>query len=137
MPEYALVFGLDANTYAKAKPGKQAASADFLKDVYGKGLAASCGETTDTRTTFCARTYLQPQLQKACKAAEKKSKGDYNPKDYILFSPSVLSVASMGCDNTGKGKHDVDMVIPTLDWPSDHALLYTTFDVKAAAVPIS
>jgi len=134
-PEYALIFGLDANTYSKAKAGKQASSVDFLSDVYSKGLAASCGTTTDTRTTFCARTFLQPQLQKACKVTDKKTKGDYNPKDYILYSPLVLSVASIGVDNTGKGKHEADMVIPTLDWPSDHALLHTTFAV--GAVPLS
>ena len=28
-------------------------------------------------TTFTARTFLQPQLQKACKASDKKSKGDH------------------------------------------------------------
>lgn len=132
LPDHTLIFGLDANTYAKAKPGKQAASADFLKDVAAKGLAASCGELAPAMTTFNARTYLQPQLQKACKASEKKSKGDYNPKDYIIFAPGGgLEVQSIGVDNTGKRTHEVEMVIPTLEWPSDHSLVHAVFNLKS------
>ena len=36
-------------------------------------------------TTFHARTYLQPQLNKAIKYSEKDVKGDKNPKDFIVF----------------------------------------------------
>jgi len=36
-------------------------------------------------TTFCARTHLQPQLNKAAAIHERDVKGDRNPKDFIIF----------------------------------------------------
>ena len=130
-PAWPLVFGLDANTYFKpVKPGKQAAVVDFLKDVYAKGLAASCGESADLPTSFSARTFLQPQLQKACKTNEKKTKGDYNPKDYILYTPGAMSVTATGLDNSGKRSYDAELVLPTLDWPSDHSLMHAQFTLS-------
>jgi len=125
MPGYALFFGLDANTYAKAKPGKQAAVTDFLDDVGSKGLVASSGSEPFI-TTYNARTFLQPQLQKACKAGNKKAKGDFNPKDFILYAGSEYELVDFGADNTGKRAYTEEMVIPTLDWPSDHGLIFTT-----------
>jgi len=136
MPGYALFFGLDANTYGKAKPGKQAAVGDFLKDVHDKGLRASSG-LEPFMSTFNARTFLQPQLQKACKAADKKAKGDYNPKDFILYVPSTYDVVDFGADNTTKREYKSEMVIPTLEWPSDHGLLFSTFVPSAAPVDVS
>ena len=124
-PSHTLLFGLDANTYAQAKPGKQAAVLDFLADVKSKGWAATSG-ATPVLTTFNARTFLQPQLQKACKADEKAKKGDCNPKDFLLFNPAILAVADFGRDNTTKKVYEEEMVVPTLDWPSDHGLLYST-----------
>ena len=89
-----------------------------------KGYAASSGERLES-TTFNMRTFLQPQLQKACRATEKKSKGDLNPKDYILFQPEAFVAEDYGVDNTAK-KECVEQVIPTLEWPSDHCLVYST-----------
>ena len=123
-PSTSLIFGLDANTYEKAKPGKQAAVSDFLADVASKGLAATSGKA-HVHTTYNARTYLQPQLQKACKALEKKSKGDCNPKDFILYSSGAFAVTDFGVDTTTKGTWS-DSVIPSLEWPSDHGLVYST-----------
>ena len=124
LPGHTLLFGLDANTYVKAKPGKQAAVGDFLADVSSKGLGATSG-TEPLITSYNARTFLQPQLQKACKTDEKKSKGDCNPKDFLLFSPAAFGVCEGGVDNTNK-KAWADSVIPSLEWPSDHGLLYST-----------
>lgn len=138
LPSHALVFGLDANTYAKAKVGKQAPVTEFLADVAAKGLAASSGPEPFL-TTYNARTFLQPQLQKACTASDKSGKGDRNPKDFLLYSPAALEVSDFGADNTAKRAYDKDMVIPTLDWPSDHGLVYTTFvpTAPSAAVDVS
>ena len=43
-------------------------------------------------TTFNARTYLQPQLNKAVRMAERASSDmtDKNPKDHILFRDPAL-----------------------------------------------
>ena len=48
----------------------------------GRGLNSCYGPTPNPRnyTTFHARTYLQPQLNKAIRFAEKDVKGDKNPK---------------------------------------------------------
>ena len=60
-----------------------------------KGYSSCWGDAPDpsNHTTFNARTFLQPQLQKAAKSTEKAGKGDKNPKDFILFpkarSPST------------------------------------------------
>ena len=132
-PSTTLLFGLDANTYAKAKPGKQAAVSDFLADVASKGYAATSG-TTPMLTSYNARTYLQPQLQKACKINEKKSKGDCNPKDFILYSASACDVVECGVDTTTKRTWS-DSVIPSLEWPSDHGLVYSTI-LPAASSPL-
>jgi hypothetical protein len=125
-----VIFGLDANTYVKAKPGKQAAATEFAADFTTRGFASSHGDAAPDAmlTTSNARTFLQPQLQKACKAADKKAKGDFNPKDWILFSSESLVLAEAGRDNTGKRVYAEDLVVPTIEWPSDHGLLFATIE---------
>jgi hypothetical protein len=82
------------------------------------------------QTTYNARTYLQPQLNKACKKTEKREKGDVNPKDFILFQKSSFKVVKTWKDNTGKGTYIEDMAFPTLDFPSDHGILSTIIEPK-------
>ena len=107
-----------------------------MDDVHSRGLAASSG-VAPRLTTYNARTFLQPQLQKASRAAEKKVKGDYNPKDFLVFSPSAFNVAEYGRDNTGERAYDEELVMPTLRWPSDHGLVYTTLvPLDAAGVEL-
>ena len=102
---------------------------EFGQDFVSKGYSSCWGDAPDpsNHTTFNARTFLQPQLQKACKASDKKAKGDYNPKDHILTQPSKLAVVDFGADNTTKRVYDSELVIPTLTWPSDHGLVFSTF----------
>ena len=120
-----LIFGLDANTYEKAKPGKQQDVLDFGKHYVSYGLTSCWGDVPDKKnyTTFNSRTYLQPQLNKACKKSDKRANGDVNPKDFILFGKDSFSVESTWKDNTGKRKYIEDMSFPTMDFPSDHAQL--------------
>jgi len=129
----ALIFGLDANTYSKPKPGKQAGVDDFIADYKDKGYASNFKDlpVADCLTTSNARTFLQPQLQKACKAADKAMGGDFNPKDHLLFTATAFELESAGKDNTGKKEYKEGMVVPTLDWPSDHGLIYCTLRPKA------
>eukprot|EP00439_Symbiodinium_sp_Y106_P055998 s1835_g7.t2 len=94
--------------------------------------------TSDLYTTFNARTYLQPQLNKAAKSTELQSKGDRNPKDlltgwsgwmyealqlfdFILFTKH-FKVGAAVRDNTGEATYK-DVVFPTLEFPSDHAAI--------------
>ena len=89
-----LIFGLDANTYENPKPGKQQDVMEWGLQYSGLGLSSCWGDVPQKSnyTTFNARTYLQPQLNKACKSTQKREKGDVNPKDFILFKKSEFEV---------------------------------------------
>jgi len=88
-----LIFGLDANTYEKVAKGKQ--NVVEWGDAYLKeGLTSCWGDKPQPSnyTTYNARTYLQTQLNKACKSEEKRKCGDVNPKDFIIFSKNDFNV---------------------------------------------
>ncbi|CAM9912826.1 unnamed protein product, partial [Heterosigma akashiwo] len=53
----------------------------------------------------------------------KRSKGDINPKDFILFYKDQLTSTGTIKDNTGSRKYIEEMVFPTLQFPSDHGIL--------------
>jgi len=127
-----LVFGMDANTYEKAAPGKQQDVLDFGKSYVSHGLTSCWGDVPDPKnyTTYNARTYLQPQLNKACRKEDFLSKGDVNPKDFILFPKDKFTVVQTWKDNTGEKKYIEGMAFPTLNFPSDHGILATIIDSK-------
>ena len=56
---------------------------------------------------------------------EKDTKGDKNPKDFIVFFDSDFVVDSTKKDNTGRLKYVEGMVFPTLSFPSDHGITST------------
>ncbi|KAJ1638551.1 hypothetical protein T492DRAFT_944035 [Pavlovales sp. CCMP2436] len=125
---HVLLFGLDANTYEHGSSHKQGVL-EFA-DEYGKlGLSSCWGDRPDptNHTTFNARTYLQPQLNKAVKLSDldKPDVGDKNPKDFILFPRGGFAVVRTTKDNTGSGQYLENTVFPTLAFPSDHGLLAT------------
>lgn len=131
--EHALIFGLDANTYEHGKPGKQQDVLEFAQFFLSQLHLTSCwGDTVNPSnyTTFNARTFLQPQLQKGCRSTEKRSKGDVNPKDFILFPEKTFDIQRTWKDNTGEGTYAEDMAFPTLDFPSDHGILATILEKK-------
>mmetsp|Transcript_9743 Transcript_9743/g.14993 ORF Transcript_9743/g.14993 Transcript_9743/m.14993 type:complete len:575 (-) Transcript_9743:55-1779(-) len=127
-----LLFGLDANTYEHAKPNKQQDVLDWGKHYVSYGLSSCWGDVPNPSnyTTFNARTYLQPQLNKACQQADKRKKGDVNPKDFILFGGSSFTPIKTWKDNTGEGTYTEDMAFPTLIFPSDHAIVSTIVQAK-------
>lgn len=90
------------------------------------------GQTPDPtdHTTYNARTYLQPQLNKAARKDELVKKGDVNPKDFILFFPGEFGSNGATKDNTGNKKFTEDMVFPTLQFPSDHGVLSSVLSKK-------
>jgi len=132
MPKHTLVFGLDANTYVKHSEGRKQGVVEFGQDFVSKGYSSCWGDTPDptNHTTFNARTFLQAQLQKAARSTEKVSKGDKNPKDFILFPKAAFDVAATTKDNTGKRTYTENMVFPTLAFPSDHGLVATVLKAK-------
>jgi hypothetical protein len=135
LKDHKLVFGMDANTYERATPGKQQDVLDFGRSYVAHGLTSCWGDVPNPKnyTTYNARTYLQPQLNKACRSSEKREKGDVNPKDFILFPKSDFDVIQTWKDNTGTRKYEEDMAFPTLRFPSDHGILATILDPKPAS----
>lgn len=82
-----LLVGLDANTYSnqggKLDPAKFYLVDQFATDCAAAGLL-NCwpaeARWEGALTTFNARTYLQPQLNKACRYEQMRTHGDRNPK---------------------------------------------------------
>jgi hypothetical protein len=119
-----------ANTYENAIVGKQQDVMEWGRHYVQHGLTSCWGDVPDPKnyTTYNARTFLQPQLNKACRQDEKRSKGDVNPKDFILFRKSSFGVVRTWKDNTGEKKYIEDMAFPTLTFPSDHGILATILE---------
>lgn len=121
-----LVFGLDANTYLQAKEGMQGVG-DFLTHCGRLGIR-SCWPEAEPMDSFCttciARTYLQPQLNKAVRGIERIKKADLSPKDHILVFGSTSEVISCHKDNTGKRLYIEGEVFPSMKFPSDHGLVW-------------
>ena len=131
MPEHRLVFGLDANTYEVGSGSKQGV-AEFATAFVLDGYTSCWGDQPDPKsdTTYNARTFLQPQLQKAARIDEKVSKGDKNPKDFILFSKNAFTLQAATKDNTGERRYIKDIVFPTLSFPSDHGIVAASLAVR-------
>mmetsp|Transcript_25003 Transcript_25003/g.51709 ORF Transcript_25003/g.51709 Transcript_25003/m.51709 type:complete len:148 (-) Transcript_25003:612-1055(-) len=128
-----MLFGMDANTYET--PSKDQQGVTPFASWYTSEKMNSCyGPTPNPKnyTTFHARTYLQPQLNKAIKYSEKDVKGDKNPKDFIVFWDKDYIVRSTTKDNTGAGVYTEGMVFPTLAFPSDHGITWTSLALKPA-----
>ena len=117
---------MDANTYENPEKDQQGVTA-FAEFFSAKNMNSCYGQKPNPKnyTTFCARTHLQPQLNKAASINDRDVKGDRNPKDFIVFFESDFTVVSTKKDNTGLGTYTENMVFPTLTFPSDHAITST------------
>jgi len=134
-PGCRLIVGLDANAYYEAKQGFLAVD-DFLSHCGSLGIrscwAQGCGK--EMTSTCHARTFMQPQLNKAIRRAEKLTKGDQNPKDHVLINvSSSFDVLAIMRDNTGERRYVEDVCFPTLHFPSDHAVISVSLAEGGAA----
>mmetsp|Transcript_4506 Transcript_4506/g.11516 ORF Transcript_4506/g.11516 Transcript_4506/m.11516 type:complete len:504 (-) Transcript_4506:322-1833(-) len=127
LPDHIPIFGIDANTHADNKP-KTKAIDDFFSDLVKLKLESCFRDAVvdDMYTTFSARTFLQPQFQKATRSVDVQDLADHNPKDHILFRPDDFEVEVTARDNTGLGKFVAKSVFPTIEFPSDHAVVLCT-----------
>eukprot|EP00960_Hanusia_phi_P043756 756237-Hanusia_phi.AAC.3 len=133
-PERILIIGLDANTYKVHNDQYQGVS-EFQGFLDENGLISCWGPTPNpySPTTCNARTFLQPQLNKSAQAVRRDdriTKADKNLKDWIVFSLSQLECRCAHKDNTGSASYIEDMVFPTMNFPSDHAIVAATVSVK-------
>ncbi len=119
------IFGLDANTHALHVEGKKQGVDEFVAACANLKL----GCIQDGITTYNARTFLQPQLHKACTREEFLKKGDVNPKDAILYCGLASSHADVAKDNSGDMSYEGDTPLPSMTFPSDHAILRAIVNV--------
>mmetsp|Transcript_10630 Transcript_10630/g.20902 ORF Transcript_10630/g.20902 Transcript_10630/m.20902 type:complete len:615 (-) Transcript_10630:306-2150(-) len=126
-----LLFGLDANTYEKGIAGVKQDVTEFSVEYARLGLDSCWGLHPNPRnfTTYNGRTYLQAQLNKAATKSEVRSKGDVNPKDFILFKQDTFVVKRVIKDNTGNKQYIENSVFPTLNFPSDHGILSADLEI--------
>ena len=126
--------GPRGGTRATAADGQEAPkkrgpsiTADELRQL-GEASALEAARANFRRT---ARTFLQPQLNKAIKMINRHKKGyanpDFNPKDFIIFYKNQFYIESNSTikDNTGKKIYNENTCFPTLEFPSDHAIIST------------
>jgi len=132
-----LLVGIDANTYLTRDPkGGKKFVGDFVAEcASGEAPLAHSwqGPPEGWQTTYNARTYLQPQLNKAVRYAERatSSLADNNPKDFLLYSEGAFEGAgACARDNTGQGSYVEGTSIPTLTFPSDHCIVSTTLRLR-------
>lgn len=65
---------------------------------------------------------MQPRLNKACKKSDKRSNGDVNPKDFILFGKDDFEVVSLWKDNAGDKVYLEETASLTMSFPSDYGM---------------
>lgn len=128
-----LLFGMDANAHRVGLEGKKLSAKQLVEGLPGD-LGENWGGKTATDpdaccTTFCTRTYLQPQLNKAVPLSDiaDSPNTDRNPKDYIIFDKVLKVVGNPMRDNTGTRNSFIGTPFPTLRFPSDHAILLSKF----------
>ena len=121
-----LLVGMDANTYQTHSKKRQGVL-EFATAYRSLGMSSSWGDVPDPAniTTFNARTYLQPQLNKAVafQDLERPGVGDKNPKDFLLFERGRYRVLGHVKDNTGRKAYIEGQPFPTLAFPSDHGII--------------
>jgi len=130
-----LVVGIDANTYYKGSPNKKYSIAELHEWLASQSLTSCFAGISDPLpTTYNARTFLQPQLNKAVKrdARATSSSTDRNPKDFIIFPSNLYRMPSPATlDNSGRNEYG-DHPIPSTEFPSDHCVISADLEVTLA-----
>jgi len=85
------------------------------------GLGSNWGTLPPAQhyTTYNARTFLQPQLNKAVRRDQRATLGDRNPKDYVIFDAEAFAPLANLRDNTGSARFEPDMVRRETTAPPD------------------
>ena len=140
-----LLFGLDANVYEQPSTGKKPHLhyLEWVAKYEASGSRPTGGPRTAARmrkgsgfdpvacrTTFNARTFLQPQLQKAVRLDDFKAEGDCNPRTTCSSRPATSRRRPRASTTRARGAYPAaryaETPIPSLVWPSDHMAVLTT-----------
>eukprot|EP00397_Hematodinium_sp_SG-2012_P012160 GEMP01012323.1.p1 GENE.GEMP01012323.1~~GEMP01012323.1.p1 ORF type:complete len:549 (+),score=90.87 GEMP01012323.1:24-1670(+) len=129
-PSSRLVFGLDANSCHTHVEGKKQGLDEFIAAIEDLGLE-SCFQRNACTTTFNARTFLQPQLNKAVRLKDVRdsSAADRNPRDHVLVDRKHYAIMQAFRDNHGVPfeAYDENAIFPTRTFPSDHSVVYAIY----------
>ena len=87
-------------------------AATLTRPLLRTGLGSNWGTLPPAQhyTTYNARTFLQPQLNKAVRRDQRATLGDRNPKDYVIFDAEAFAPLANLRDNTGSARFEPDMV---------------------------
>ena len=94
---------------------------DFRAAIQKHGMCTCL--TEDVWTTFKARTFLQPQFQKAVLSSRLQEEADMGPKDHLIVPEGCVFLRTTR-DTTGDETF-VNQPLPTKQFPSDHAIVTT------------
>ena len=105
---HAVVLGIDANTYSESNDPYYQSVAGFTRHIRALGLVSVWGPEPDpaVRTTCSSRTFLQTQFSKATDFDSRSS-------------------------GTGARRYREGEVFPSLQFPSDHAIVSTLLRFRA------
>ena len=137
-PNSTLIFALDANCHRDDNKGKRLSIETMFASLASENLENCWGtEHSLCPTTTCnARSFLQPQLNKAVFHKDKLTSAlvDRHPKDHVFVSSGTFAVNSERSSRVNDVSDETvfrwvdDMPFPTLSFPSDHALV--TFELE-------
>lgn len=112
------LLGIDGNMASDPDKGKLY-SHDFREAIARHGWHSCLPD--DVWTTFKARTFVQPQFQKAVLSKNLSTEADMGPKDHILAAKDAY-FARAARDTSGQQEF-LDRPLPTKTFPSDHAIV--------------
>ena len=137
-PNSTLIFALDANCHRDDNKGKRLSIETMFASLASENLENCWGtEHSLCPTTTCnARSFLQPQLNKAVFYKDKLTSAlvDRHPKDHVFVSSETFAVNPERSSRVNDVSDETvfrwvdDMPFPTLSFPSDHALV--TFELE-------
>ena len=134
-PDHLLLVGLDANTYSSVTDPAFHTVESFSAFLSDRQMVSLWGvsPTAGVRTAFSSRTYLQTQLNKAKPYSKRNSMSHQNLKDWILaYGPQTARITGVARDNTGRREFVEATVLPSVEFPSDHASVRAVFHLRAA-----
>ena len=131
-----LLIGADANTYSASPDAFHNSVSSFSQLLGNLGMVSLWGERPDpsARTTRSARTHLQTQQNKAVCIRDRWAASQQNLRDWIIaYRHHVVDFTDVVSDNTGDGRLDPGIILPTLEFPSDHTIISAVLRVRTTA----
>lgn len=130
-PDAKFIAGMDVNTTTPERSVQEhkLSWTTLLDELPKHNLTTAFGDrppATDY-TSFIARSSLQGQLHKAIPFTEVEAHACKEPKDVVLYRSGEFCRAKCWKDCVGDGSWRQDAVMPSVTFPSDHAIVAAVF----------